>query len=112
MDKPQLIALIKEWVRLDADIAGLKREASALNSQKKDLTRQLVEVMKERNLDEIDLSDGKLVHQTRKTKAPLNKKHLVGCLAKYFKSDEKGKEVSDYILGTRVEKVTEAICKK
>ena len=113
MDKQQLISVIKDWVRLDAEIAALKREAKGLSNQKKELTKQLVGVMKERNLDEIDLTEGRLVHQTRKTKTPLNKKHLVGCLAKYYKSDEKGKEVTEYILGTRTEKVSDAIvCKK
>jgi len=53
------------------------------------------------------------VHQTRKTKAPLNKKLLVGCLAKYYKNDDKAKEISEYILGARLEKVSDAIvCKK
>ena len=113
MEKQQLIAVIKEWVRLDGEIAALKRDAKALANQKKELSKQLIGVMKDRNLDEIDLTDGKLVHQTRKTKTPLNKKHLVGCLAKYYKSDDKAKEVSEYILGLRQEKVTDAIvCKK
>ena len=113
MEKQQLIAIIKEWVRLDGEIAALKRDAKALGDQKKELSKQLIGVMKERHLDEIDLTDGKLVHQTRKTKAPLNKKLLVGCLAKYYKNDDKAKEISEYILGARLEKVSDAIvCKK
>jgi len=113
MEKQQLIAIIKEWVRLDGEIAALKRDAKALGEQKKELSKQLIGVMKDRNLDEIDLTDGKLVHQTRKTKAPLNKKLLVVCLAKYYKNDDKAREISEDILGARLEKVSDAIvCKK
>lgn len=112
MDKQQLISIVKEWVHLDGEIAALKRQTAGLNNQKKELTKQLVAAMKERHLDEIDLSDGKLVHQTRKTKAPLNKKTLEGCLGKYFKNEEKGKEMSEYILGARLEKVSDAIVNK
>ena len=35
MEKQQLIAVIKEWVKLDGEIAALKRDTKGLLNQKK-----------------------------------------------------------------------------
>jgi hypothetical protein len=113
MDRHQLISTIKEWVRVDSEIAGFRRQAKAAADQKKELTKQLIVLMKENSLDEIDLTDSKIVRKTRVTKSSLNKKHLVTCLAKYYKNDDTAKEVSEFILSARVEKTTDCIvCKK
>ena len=113
MDRHQLISTIKEWVRIDGEIAALRRQAKAAADQKKELTKHLIVLMKENSLDEIDLTDSKIVRKTRITKSSLNKKHLVTCLAKYYKNDDTAKEVSEFILSARVEKTTDCIvCKK
>ena len=113
MDRQQLINTIKEWVRLDAEIAAFRRQAKVVADQKKDLTKHLVVLMKENSLDEIDLSDSKIVRKTRVTKSTLNKKHLMSCLAKYYKNDDTAKEVSEFILSSRTAKLTDCIvCKK
>ena len=59
-----------------------------------------------------DLNDGKLIRQVRKTKAPLSKKHLLGCLTKYCKTDDELKNLTEYILDSRQEVVREIITKK
>ena len=113
MDRHQLISTIKEWVRIDGEIAAFRRQGKVAADQKKELTKQLIVLMKENSLDEIDLTDSKIVRKTRVTKSSLNKKHLVTCLAKYYKNDDTAKEVSEFILSARVEKTTDCIvCKK
>ena len=113
MDKNQLITTIKEWVRLDAEITALRRNAKAVSDKKKELTKALVVLMKENSLDEIDLSDSKIVRKTKISKSTVNKKHLVNCLSKYYKNDETVKEVSDLILNARTAKTIDCIvCKK
>jgi len=113
MERQHLIATIKEWMRLDQEIAALRRQAKGFVDQKKELTKMLVGLMKEKSLDEIDLTDGKLVRKTRVTKSSLNKKTLQVCLSKYYKNDEEAKVVSDFILSSRTEKTSDCIvCKK
>jgi hypothetical protein len=58
------------------------------------------------------LNDSKLVRQVKKSKAPLSKKHLINCLAKYCKTDEELKELTEHILDSRQEVVKETITKK
>lgn len=113
MDKHQLITTIKEWVRLDAEIVVLRRSAKAAADLKKELTKNLVVLMKENSLDEIDLSDSKIVRKTRVSKSSVNKKHLMNCLSKYYKNDDTAKEVSELILNARTAKMVDCIvCKK
>jgi hypothetical protein len=113
MDKNQLIATIKEWVRIDAEIVALRRNAKIAADQKKELTKTLVVLMKENSLDEIDLSDSKIVRKTKVSKSAVNKKHLINCLSKYYKNDDTAKEVSDLILNARTAKMVDCIvCKK
>jgi hypothetical protein len=113
MDRQQLIGTIKEWVRLDSEIAGYRKQMKAVADQKKELTKQLVVLMKENSLDEIDLTDSKIVRKTRVSKTALNKKHLLTCLVKYYKNDTTAKEVSEFILNARTDKTTDCIvCKK
>ena len=114
MDRTQTITMVKEWMQLDVEIASLKRQAKMLDLKKKDLTKLLVGVMKDNHIDEFDLSDGKLVRQTQKSKSPLTKKHLAGCFTKFFKGNlEPAKELSEIVFNTREEKTSERIvCRK
>jgi hypothetical protein len=109
----QLVATIKEWMRVDHEIQSLRRQTKVVNDQKKELSKLLMALMKEKNLDEIDLTDGKIIRKTRTTKTSLNKKHLLECLGKYYKNETTAKEISAYILDARKAKIDECIvCKK
>ena len=112
MDRVRISNVIKDWVRMDSEIADLRCQIKVRAIQKKSLADELVRLMKENQLDEIDTSDGKMVRQTRKTKAPVNKKLLLASLSKYCKSDSTAKEMSDFILASRPEKTSDFICKK
>jgi len=78
MDKQQLKTHIKEWVKLDEEISQFKRQIRELNVKKKKLSDQLLQVMKEQEIDAFDLNnEGKLIRQVRKTKTPLTKKYIL-----------------------------------
>ena len=78
MDKQQLKTHIKDWVKLDDEISHFKRQIRDLNIKKKKLSEQLLQIMKEQEIDAFDLNnDGKLIRQVRKTKTPLNKKRVI-----------------------------------
>lgn len=104
---------IKEWVKLDEETSLLRQKMKKLNQSKKDLSLQLLEIMKEKKIDEFDLNnEGKLIRQTKKTKQPINKKQLYASLTKYYENEENAQKVTEYILNSRGEKLSETICKK
>ena len=112
MDRARIASAIKDWVRMDSEIADLRQQIKGRAMQKKTLADELVRLMKDNQIDEIDMSEGKIVRQTRKTKAQVNKKLLLASLAKYCKSESTAKEMSDFILASRPEKTSDFICKK
>ena len=69
--------------------------------------------MKEKKIDEFDLNnEGKLVRQTKKTKQPINKKQLYTSLTKYYNDETDAQKITEFILNSRGEKLSETICKK
>jgi hypothetical protein len=115
MDKQHLKNQIKEWVKIDDEISNLKQQIRELNLKKKNLSTNLLDVMKEQEIDAFDLNnDGKLIRQVRKTKTPLTKKYITSSLVNFFKNTEKAKEASIFILESenRQIKMIESICKK
>ena len=86
MDKTALVATIKEWLKMDESIAQLRKELKTKTEQRKAHNVKLIALMRAQNVDEIDMTDGKILRQTKKVKAPINKKHLMTCLSTYYKS--------------------------
>jgi hypothetical protein len=104
---------IKEWVKLDEEMGELRKRMRALNQAKVALSEGLLSVMKDQKIDEFDLNnEGKLVRQTKKTKQPINKKQLIASLSKYYEDEKDAQKVTDFILNSRQERLSESICKK
>jgi hypothetical protein len=112
-NKQEIVEQIKEWVRLDAEIAQLKAEVKQRNQRTKDISAWLIETMKQYNIDEFKLSGEKIVRQTRKTKKPLSRKHLMECLTKFYEdTPDTAEELTKSIMDSREEKINETIRKK
>lgn len=111
MDKQDLlIQNIKNWVRLDNQMSSLRRELKKARDEKKKLSDDLIEIMRDNEIDCFNINDGKLMYSKRKIKKPLSKKHLLTSLAKYFKGSKKeATTVGEFILNTRGEKIVENI---
>jgi hypothetical protein len=111
--KETLIKTIKEWVRLDNEIRALKKEESKRNIEKKNVSTQLMEIMKDNNIDEFDIKDGQICYSKKHIKKPITKKMLTNILSKYFNGDtEKANKINDYILENREETIKETIVRK
>lgn len=106
--KTQLVNHVKGWIKLDEEIRGMQMEIKEKKIKQKELTTQLMAVMKENEIDCFDLTDGKLVYTHTKIKQSINKKLLLSSLATFFNNDDLQK-VTDHILGSRTEKVKEHI---
>tara|TARA_Y100000817_G_C16826630_1_gene531544 strand:- start:121 stop:483 length:363 start_codon:yes stop_codon:yes gene_type:complete len=109
--KEELISKIKDWVQIEGEMKMLQKEIKARRERKKELTNELVEVMKENEIDCFDMKEGKILYTQNRIKAPLSKKHLMGCLQQYFDkhpSIDAG-EVTQYVLEKRDVKIKEGI---
>ena len=110
--KDQLVQHIKEWITVDEEIKSLQKEVKTRKEKQKDLTKELMEVMKSNEIDCFDLNDGKLVYTRSKTKQTINKKYLMTTLIKCLEDPKDAEKVTDFILENREEKVRESIRRK
>ena len=83
--KEELITNIKEWIKIDNDIAKLKTDIKEKTNRKKSLTENLVVVMKSNAIDCFDINGGALIYKQKKTKKPISAKYLLAELQKYYK---------------------------
>ena len=111
--KEHLINNIKEWIKIDTEIAKLKGEIKEKTTTKKTLTENLVSVMKNNQIDCFDINGGALVYKQSKVRKPLSGKTLILALQNYYKNDEKTvEELTKHIMDSREEQVKETIRRK
>jgi hypothetical protein len=108
--KEELVLNIKEWIKMDNEIAKLKSEIKERTNKKKTITQSLVNVMKLNAIDCFDINDGALIYKKTTVKKPLNSKTLLSALQKYYTSEpSKAEELTKHLLDNREEKIKETI---
>ncbi len=111
--KDELIANIKEWIKIDNEITKLKAEVKDKTNKKKELTESLVTIMKGNSIDCFDINGGALVYKKRKTKQSISGKFLLAQLEEYYKEQpELAKEITKKVLDNRVEVFKDEIKRK
>jgi predicted nucleic acid-binding Zn-ribbon protein len=111
--KEQLVNNIKEWIKIDTEIAQFKSEIKERNTKKKTLTESLVTVMKTNSIDCFDINGGALVYKKNKVKKPINGKTLLQALQAYYKTDPKmAEDITKHVMDSREEQVKETIKRK
>ena len=108
--KEQLVAKIRDWVKNDNELRALQKEMNKRKQDKKQISKELLEVMRKNEIDAFDLKDGQLVYAKTKTKKPITKKTLFGLLSTYFKGNtEKAAELNEFIMESREEVIHEKL---
>lgn len=108
--KEQLVNNIKEWIKIDNEIAQLKADIKDKNNKKKTLTSDLVNVMKNNQIDCFDINGGALVYKKSVVKKPINGKSLLMALKNFYKNDPKvAEDITKHVLESREEQVKETI---
>ena len=111
--KEQLVNNIKDWIKMDNEIAQLKAEIKERNNKKKTLTENLVTVMKTNSIDCFDINGGALVYKKNKVKKPISGKTLLSALQNYYKNDVKiAEEITKHVMDSREEQIKETIKRK
>ena len=113
-DNTALKKQIRDWIALDNDIRRMKRELRQVTQDKERMTKGLIESMKQRNIDVVNLGgDGQLCYESRKVKKPVTQKMLLNLLATYFDGNaEEANKVNSFILENREEVVKETLVRK
>ena len=108
--KEQLVSLIREWIESDNKISTYQKTIKEEKQNKKNLTDQLITIMKTHEIECFDVKNGKLIHTKTKSKQSISKKLLLESLTDYFKEDtESASQLTAHILDSRQEKINETI---
>jgi hypothetical protein len=113
--KEELIQSVKEWIKIDSEIAAYKTEIKNRTAKKKALTERLMTVMKKNEIDCFDINGGAIIYKKTVTKKAINSKMLLATLNEYYKESENptlAAEISQFILDNRETSVKETISRK
>lgn len=110
--KEDLVLKIKELLQLEEKIHVLKRQKDILDKQRKTLSAELIQVMKQHEIFQLETSNSTIRFRSNKTK-PISKKILTKLLADFYKEDsQKAEEVQSFIFENIPERVNERIIVK
>jgi arginine utilization protein RocB len=108
----QLKQTVRDWVKLDNEIRALNKEITTRRNDKKDISKRLIEVMRENQLDIFDIKDGQLMYVKKNKKKPITQKQLLSLFSNYYKDSSKAEELHNYIMDNREEVTEETIQRK
>jgi prefoldin subunit 5 len=109
MDQSILIQKIKKWLEYESKIATLQKEIKELKKNRGTVSNELKTIMKSKDLDCIDVNNGKILYTTTEVKKGINKKYLSDILNKYFNDNHRAEEICQFILENRESQVKENI---
>lgn len=110
MDKDRIVDTIKEWIKIENDLKEIQKIVREKREEKKLLTHELCEIMKNNEIDCFDTNGGKIMYTKNKVKTSLSKKHLLSSLFEMFKDDPHyAEKIATHILDSREDKVKESI---
>lgn len=109
----ELVQNIREWIQLDNEIKELQKEIKQRKTKQQQKTMLLLEIMKNNELDGVDVPNGRLAHIKRVSKAPITKKTLLSLLSKFYDGDiSQALAVNNFIMNNREEVIKETIALK
>lgn len=103
---------VKEWIKIDNEMKMLQNEIKKRRERKKELTENLVTVLRENDIDGWNTKEGKLEYVKTRTKSSLNKQHIRESLLKFIKNEEQVDAMTQFIYESRSIKEKESIKRK
>ena len=74
MSKEELLNNVRNWITIDNEIRTLQKEQKIRREKKKAISENLIEFMKNNEIDCFEIKDGNLSYVKRNVKKPINKK--------------------------------------
>ena len=105
--KTQLKQIVKEYLDIDNEIATLQKALKERKDKKEKLSKMILGTMKNKDIQQMNVNNEKLVYSVTQYKTPLTKPYLNNVLTDYFNNEDKAQNVLEHILGnrSRVERV-------
>lgn len=105
--KTQLKQIVKEYLDIDNEIATLQKALKERKDKKEKLSKMILGTMKNKDIQQMNVNNEKLVYSVTQYKTPLTKPYLNNVLTNYFNNEDKAQNVLEHILGnrSRVERV-------
>ena len=101
-DKEILVQNLREWMGMETELNKLRNQMKDIRNRKKEITENLVNFMKSKDIDCFDTNDGKIIYTQNKIKKPITGDLLLTTLLKYFKDDEQqANELHKFIMENR-----------
>jgi hypothetical protein len=111
--KDQLVKVVKDWVIMDNEIRKHQQLVRELKTRQKNVSQQLMQTMKQNEIECFDINNGSLVYKKNKVKKPITKNTLYTILNDYFKGEtDHVEELGKYIMDNRQEVIKETIQRK
>lgn len=109
-NKAELVQIIRDWITTDNEIRNMNKELRIRKDKLKKISENLMKTMKENEIDEFDVKDGKLMYSKTRVKKPITKKNLAQILSKFYNGDDsQAQEMNNFIMNNREEIVKEFI---
>lgn len=107
MDIEGFKAAVKQFVALNDQLNASKKHMRELNRKKESLAEEITKFMSDKDLDECELPDGKLILKTSKRVETVTKEHILKHVASVIDGD-KAMQIVETIYSKRdfVEKPT------
>lgn len=111
--KAELVQNIRDWIAVDNEIRELNKEIRLRKTKQQQISKTLMQTMKENAIDEFDITGGKVLYNKKTMKKPLSKKNLLVILSKYYTDNEtQAIEMNQFIMNNREEITKETISRK
>ena len=86
-NKDELVKIVKEWININNEIQEMQKKIKLDKLKRQELSKLLISIMNENEVDCFDTHSGKLQCKKVKTKGAINSKYLTTTLSDYFKND-------------------------
>ena len=111
--KRELVDIVKKWVIIDNQLNQLNKTAKQLKIDKKKINMEMMEIMKQNDIDIFDLKDGQIQYKKETKRVALSQKRLLTILSKHPQlGEEQAVALNEYVYQNREEIVKESIIRK
>jgi seryl-tRNA synthetase len=104
--KKFLIETVKKWVEIDNKLRQVTDVAKKLRKEKKERNEEMIQIMKDHEIDNFDIKDGHIQYKKENKREPLTQKKLLTILLEHPQlNEEQVHGLNQYVFESR--KITE-----
>jgi TolA-binding protein len=108
-----LLDRVKSWVQLDNQIRNLNARLKELRKEKKTQNESMIQLMKDKEIDNFDLKDGQIQYKRATKREPLTQSRLLAILSAHPQfGAEQARMVHDFVMENRQVIETDVIVRK